>query len=930
MDSSPPVLLNALRPLKTNRPRPRMRLTSIRQTPQRVLAAKLDVNINQNLNPVICPETLNQPTPRVDYKSDVPSSKLTRFVKRFSTTFLPAEHPVSDITNKSEKNINPQFDFNQWKRRRSILNYRDRSPLHINQHVQPADGMVDTNTDQVDKRITVFSDLSNVIESNQTTTCTKRKSSLTRWFEKNVKHPRRSLPHRSLTTDCTGPVITNRSSIPEKTQPECLYNQITQQTISPYAKVFKSRRSLLRHRCISNNPIITSKSQESKTPGNFLSHGVDHTSNCDHRDSGDETNEKVIVLKSNNVEDFKINETKCVHKNAFGSEKCVSEADEPWFIIPPTGIDGPCSQNQNSTYSSISSIVSDFTSMSQSVGKSTGSHKSLISTFYTPTMKRRHRLPIPSEFLNSTSSGPVIYKSTTRSSMTNMYSELNKSSDQDSGLSSQLSTTFQGADVETQSGDLREHTNLVGSSSASWATTLRQSMKRANNKRTLLAGCTLFNRNPVEGLNYLIRNYILLSDPIKIAQFLFHEPNLNRQAIGEYFGLLDNTLATKVLKEFLLLINMKNMEVDVALRSVIGHFHPSGESQKIAYLMRIFHEVYIIQNSDRVRKNFHSPETVEVLAYSVLLLHTDLHNPNVGKLGKRMTKQGFINNNRGIDSDHDVPADLLEGIYDRIAASEFKTLPDPSDKLRALDGVLVGPLKTDNFVQRHRRFIGRILTQEIEKIAPRKLPGRNNARWRHVLIFNDILVVVKSLNTTRLRSGSLINSVAAVAFGDQNATRHYTPRNSVSRDDGSCSPFGPVQDVTQKVFCSTEPFPGDTTFQVRNVYPFLDLRVLVFESNYYRYGVQLCNSNGPVISLSMPSEACRRQFIDWVYGSIAEMEELQQHQQIKKSECERTIIVNCKRNSTNTTANGTTSINNGDRCVMPSSRVTEKVILFNA
>lgn len=269
----------------------------------------------------------------------------------------------------------------------------------------------------------------------------------------------------------------------------------------------------------------------------------------------------------------------------------------------------------------------------------------------------------------------------------------------------------------------------------------------------------------------------------------------------------------------------------IVLFLTILYFLFQGESQKIAHLMRIFHEVYIIQNSDRVRKNFHSPETVEVLAYSVLLLHTDLHNPNVGKLGKRMTKQGFINNNRGIDSDHDVPADLLEGIYDRIAASEFKTLPDPSDKLRALDGVLVGPLKTDNFVQRHRRFIGRILTQEIEKIAPRKLPGRNNARWRHVLIFNDILVVVKSLNTTRLRSGSLINSVAAAAFGDQNATRHYTPRNSVSRDDGSCSPFGPVQDVTQKVFCSTEPFPGDTTFQVRNVYPFLDLRVLVFESN---------------------------------------------------------------------------------------------------
>ncbi|CAH8445140.1 unnamed protein product [Schistosoma turkestanicum] len=935
MESSPPVLLNALRPLTTNRPRPRMRLTSIRPTPQHVIAAKFDVNINRNLNPVTYPENLIQPTSKVDFKSDVVASKLTRFVKRFSMTFLPADHhPVTDNINKSEKkNINPHFDFNQWKRRRSTLNYRDRSPLHTDEHVKLTDGMIDMTSDQPAKgTTTILSDLSNIIESNppkSVTTCTKRKSSLTRWFEKNVKHPRRSLPHRSLTTDCTESVITSES---EQLQQECLSKQnetiIAQQTITPYAKVFKSRRSLLRHRYISNNSVI---SQEVNTPSNFVSHDVDQTNSCNRCASGDGKNEKIIVLKSNNREDVKPNVTEAVHKHTFGSEKGMSEGDEPWFIIPPTGIDGPCSQNQNSTYSSVSSIFSDFTSLSHSVDKNGGSHKSLSNAFYTPTMRRRHRLPIPSEFLESTSSGLATYKPESRSSLTNMYSDLNKSSDQDSGLSSQLSTAFQGTDVESQNGELREQRNRVGSSSASWATTLRQSLKRANNKRNLLAGCTLFNRNPVEGVNYLIRNYILLSDPSKIAQFLFYEPNLNRQAIGEYFGLLDDTLAKKVLKEFLLLIDMKNMEVDVALRSVISHFHPSGESQKIAYLMQIFHEVYIIQNPERVKKNFHSSETVEVLAYSVLLLHTDLHNPNVGKLGKRMTKQGFINNNRGIDSDHDVSTDLLIGIYDRIAASEFKTLPDPSDKLRALDGVLVGPLKTDNFVQRHRRFVGRILTQEIEKIAPRRLPSRNNARWRYLLIFNDILVIVKSLSTTRLRSGSLINSVASVALGDQITSRHYTPRNALSRDVRSYSPSDLVQDVTKKVFCSTEPFTGDATYQVRNVYPFLDLRVLVFESNYYRYGVQLCNSNGPVISLNMPSEACRRQFIDWVYGSIAEMEELQQHQQIKKTECERTIIISCKRDSENTSNNDTTtsSIINGNRCISSTSRTTEKVILLN-
>ncbi|KAH8853767.1 Brefeldin A-inhibited guanine nucleotide-exchange protein 3 [Schistosoma japonicum] len=670
---------------------------------------------------------------------------------------------------------------------------------------------------------------------------------------------------------------------------------------------------------IYSKPELSSKPQEIFSSRNLLSSDTNHASVAKHHDSINEKNERIIFVKNRNVESEKLDVIEVVSKQTFGG----SETDEPWFIIPPTGIDGPCSQNRNnSTYSSISSIVSDFTSTSHSVSKSNGSNKSLLYTFYTPTMKRRQRPPIPSEFLDPGTTGSVNAKLATRSSMTNIPSQLNKSSDHDSGLSSQLSTTFQGIDVESQNDDWKENKNLIGSSSsANWTTTLRHSMKRANNKRNLLAGCTIFNRNPVEGVTYLIRNNILMSDPLKIAQFLFHEPNLNRQAIGEYFGLVDNPLATKVLKEFLMLINMNNMEIDVALRSMISHFHPSGESQKIAYLMQIFHEVYINQNPDRIRKFFRSSETVEVLAYSVLLLHTDLHNPNVGKMGKRMTKQGFITNNRGIDCGHDVPTDLLEGIYDRIAASEFKTLPDPSNSLRALDTVLVGPLKTDNFVQRHRRFTGRVLAQEIEKIAPRRLPGRNNSRWRYLLVFNDILLVVKSLSTTRLRSGSLINSTAAAALGEQSSGRYYTPRHSVSRDDISNSFTNLTQDVTQKVFCSTEPFTGDTTYQVRSVYPFFDLRVLVFESNYYRYGVQLCNSNGPVINLNMPSESCRRQFIDWVYGSIAEMEELQQQKQIKPTQCERTIIINCKQNSNhNTTTNIST----------PSSETTEKVIFFNS
>nr|CAH8827847.1 unnamed protein product [Trichobilharzia regenti] len=725
--------------------------------------------------------------------------------------------------------------------------------------------------------------------------------------------------------------------------------------ISDYRRHVLSTRILAQHsedsQYISGNicplPELTSKSQETKASRDSSIQKVDPPTDCDNLVRSKEVkSENITLLNKENEELVKPDVNTNGNKPTFGSVGRIVEQGDAWFIIPPTGIDGPYSQNQNGTYSSISSIVSDFPSMSHSVGRSNGSSKSLLSTFYTPTMKRRQRLPIPSEFLNSATLGTVSSKPPTPSKdgigrvpTTNLQSEVNRSSDQDSGLSSQLSAPLHAIDMESQNEDYLPkvvNNNPTEISSATrWTTTLRQSMKRANNRRILLAGCTIFNRNPVEGINYLIRNYTLVSNPSKIAHFLLNEPNLNRQAIGEYFGLLDNPMATKVLKEFLLLIDMKGMEVDNALRSVIGHFHPSGESQKIAHLMQIFQEVYIHQNPDRVHRLFRNSETVEVLAYSVLLLHTDLHNPNVGKMGKRMTKQGFINNNRGIDSNHDVSKDLLEGIYDRVAASEFKTLPDPSDRLRALDGVLVGPLKTDNFVQRHRRFIGRVLAQQIEKIAPRRLPSKNNSRWRYLLIFNDILLVVKSLSSTRLRSDSLMNTAAAVAMGDQNVSRHYTPRNSISsvrnqnpKDQSgnvrSRSSSGVVQDVAQKIFCSTEPFVSDTSYQVRNVFPFLDLRVLVFESNYYRYGVQLCNSSGPVISLNMSSETCRRQFIDWVYESIAEMEELQQHQQMKQTVCEKNIIIKSGLNSSNTSI-----VREDNSSSVSSSSMKKKVILSN-
>ncbi len=78
-------------------------------------------------------------------------------------------------------------------------------------------------------------------------------------------------------------------------------------------------------------------------------------------------------------------------------------------------------------------------------------------------------------------------------------------------------------------------------------------------------------------------------------------------------------------------------------------------------------------------QTFPNADTAFVLAYAVIMLNTDAHNPNV-KPEKKMTKNGFISNNRGIAAGQDVDRQLLCDIYDEIVAHPITLKED--DKLR--------------------------------------------------------------------------------------------------------------------------------------------------------------------------------------------------------------------------------------------------------
>ncbi|ORY38126.1 Sec7-domain-containing protein [Rhizoclosmatium globosum] len=183
-------------------------------------------------------------------------------------------------------------------------------------------------------------------------------------------------------------------------------------------------------------------------------------------------------------------------------------------------------------------------------------------------------------------------------------------------------------------------------------------------KQTLLEGIKKFNEKPKKGIQYLLENRAIASrTPTDIASFLLTTEGLDKNMIGEFLG-EGNDENIAIMHAFVDLQDFTSVPFVAALRSFLQHFRLPGEAQKIDRFMLKFAERYLQGNPGQ----FSSADTAYVLSYSVIMLNTDQHNPQVKK---RMTKADFLKNNRGIDGDQDLPVDFMEGIFDEIRNNEI-------------------------------------------------------------------------------------------------------------------------------------------------------------------------------------------------------------------------------------------------------------------
>ncbi|ACO69861.1 predicted protein, partial [Micromonas commoda] len=181
-------------------------------------------------------------------------------------------------------------------------------------------------------------------------------------------------------------------------------------------------------------------------------------------------------------------------------------------------------------------------------------------------------------------------------------------------------------------------------------------------KASVEAAVSAFNAKP--GLGSLAGCPDLdVHDPDAVAAFLLAAKGLDKTAIGELLGGFDDD-EVAVMRAFVKSHDFVGNEFDVALRRFMSAFRLPGEAQKIDRLMEAFAAKYC-ENNPNV---FADPDAAYVLAFAVIMLNTDAHNPN---MDTKMTKADFIGMATSAESGASMDVAMLGTIFDRIVGEEI-------------------------------------------------------------------------------------------------------------------------------------------------------------------------------------------------------------------------------------------------------------------
>ncbi|GAA5913201.1 Arf family guanine nucleotide exchange factor GEA2 [Sporobolomyces salmoneus] len=203
-------------------------------------------------------------------------------------------------------------------------------------------------------------------------------------------------------------------------------------------------------------------------------------------------------------------------------------------------------------------------------------------------------------------------------------------------------------------------------SDSSLSPTLAEDVSRSKaNKQVLLEGAAAFNLKPKVGIQFLEEHGVITKEPSSLANFLKTTPKLDKKLLGDFISRPDQI---EVLKSFMQSMDFSGKIICDAMRELLEAFRLPGEAQQIARITETFAEVYFATKPPEIN----SQDATYVLSYSVIMLNTDLHNPQVRK---RMDLQAYSRNLRGVNENADFDQEYLRAIYESIRKREI-VLPE--------------------------------------------------------------------------------------------------------------------------------------------------------------------------------------------------------------------------------------------------------------
>lgn len=207
-------------------------------------------------------------------------------------------------------------------------------------------------------------------------------------------------------------------------------------------------------------------------------------------------------------------------------------------------------------------------------------------------------------------------------------------------------------------------------------------------KGILSEAARLFIVKPQKGLMFLQQAGVLTTplNPATVAKFLRIARDLPKDVVGAFLGELgkdDYTFEAdskqfhqQVLRHYVESFALDDQSVLNCMRIFLSAFRLPGEAQQIDRILVAFSEFCHCKCLEGRSGLLENAEVTYLLTFSIIMLNTDRHNPNI-KAERKMTVDQFVRNNLNYGRDchqtYPLPTAFLEAIYASIAEYPIRT-----------------------------------------------------------------------------------------------------------------------------------------------------------------------------------------------------------------------------------------------------------------